>query len=233
MNHYDVFLSHANADKIDFVEDLKRSFDKLGISIFYDKDTLKWGDNWKKKIIEGLENCDFGVIVISDSFFGREWTEKELKTLLSRQNKSGQKIILPILYNITLKELTTHYKRLADIQFLDASQFDIKDITIQLAGVLLSAKAHIEQKDEHTALFDNLFKKMNSLSFYKWFSRLIENGNQFIEDYNDSFIGWYTGSSEVLQYEVNDRTGEFVFRINPIHYNEAKKYFEQKIRPQM
>lgn len=55
MAHYDVFLSHANADKIDFVEELKKSFDKLGISVFYDKDTLKWGDNWKKKIIEGLE----------------------------------------------------------------------------------------------------------------------------------------------------------------------------------
>ena len=51
MEHYDVFLSHANADKIEYVEDLKKSFDKLGINIFYDKDTLKWGDNWKKKII--------------------------------------------------------------------------------------------------------------------------------------------------------------------------------------
>ena len=56
MEHYDVFLSHANNDKIEFVEDLKKSFDKLGIRVFYDKDTLKWGDNWKKKIIEGVEN---------------------------------------------------------------------------------------------------------------------------------------------------------------------------------
>lgn len=32
---YDVFLSHADADKNNFVEELKKSFDKLGISIFY------------------------------------------------------------------------------------------------------------------------------------------------------------------------------------------------------
>lgn len=228
---YDVFLSHANQDKIDYVEDLKKSFDKLGISIFYDKDTLKWGDNWKRKIIEGLENCDFGVIVISDSFFGREWTEKELKTLLSRQNKSGQKIILPILYNINIKELMEHYKRLADIQFLDASQYDIKDITIQLANVLLSEKACADKQAESDSLFDDLFHRMNTLSFYEWFSRLIENGNQFIEDYDENYIGWW--NTDVLQFKEDDRTGKMVFRINPIYYEDAKIYFEKKIRPQI
>ena len=232
MAHYDVFLSHANADKIDFVEDLKKSFDKLGISIFYDKDTLKWGDNWKNKIIEGLENCDFGVIVISDSFFGREWTEKELKTLLSRQNKSGQKIILPILYNTTLKELTAHYKKLADIQFLDASKYNIKDITIQLARVLLSEKARTKKQTEKYSLFDDFFQRMNTLSFYEWFSRLIENGNQFIEDYDENYIGWNLGS-DVIQQKKDKRTGEAVYRINPIYYEDAKSYFEEKIRPQM
>lgn len=231
MVHYDVFLSHANKDKIDYVEDLKKSFDKLGISIFYDKDTLKWGDNWKKKIEEGLENCDFGVIAISDSFFGREWTEKELKTLLSRQNKSGQKIILPILYKITIKELTEHYKGLADIQFLDASKYDIKDITIQLASVLLSEKACADKQAESDSLFDDLFHRMNTLSFYEWFSRLIENGNQFIEDYDENYIGWWI--SDVLQFKEDDRTGKKVFRINPIYYEDAKIYFEKKIRPQI
>ena len=232
MAHYDVFLSHANADKIDFVEELKKSFDKLGISVFYDKDTLKWGDNWKKKIIEGLENCDFGVIVISNSFFGREWTEKELKTLLSRQNKSGQKIILPILYNTTLKELTAHYKKLTDIQFLDASQYDIKDITIQLASVLLSEKTRTEKQAGNDSLFDDFFQRMNTLSFYEWFSRLIENGNQFIEDYDENFIGWHLGS-DIIQQKEDKQTGETVYRINPIYYEDAKAYFKKKIRPQM
>ncbi len=233
MAHYDVFLSHANADKITFVEELKRSFDKLGISVFYDKDTLKWGDNWKQKIVEGLNNCDFGVIVISESFFGREWTEKELRTLLSRQNKSGQKIILPIIYNITLKDLVAHYKKLADIQFLDASQYDIKDITIQLASILLSEKKSVEQKEEQFALFDSGFKTMNTLSFYKWFARLIENDNQFIEDYDDSFIGWATSFADALQSLRDERTGQIMYRINPIYYEAAKVYFEERIRPQM
>ncbi|MBQ9199064.1 MAG: toll/interleukin-1 receptor domain-containing protein [Lachnospiraceae bacterium] len=233
MNRYDVFLSHANADKIAYVEDLKKSFDKLGISVFYDKDSLKWGDNWKNRIFEGLENCNYGVIVISESFFGREWTEKELKTLLSRQNKSGQKIILPILYNTTAKDLQKHHKKLADIQFLDASQYDIKDITIQLANILLTERQNKEQSEDKNSVFASGFKTMNTLSFYRWFARLIDNGNQFIEEYDDSFIGWSSSFDDALQFETDEYSGETMYRINPVYFEAAKEYFEKNIRPQM
>jgi hypothetical protein len=135
---YDVFLSHAHADKELFVADLKNSFEKLGIRIFYDTDSIKWGNNWKKKIYEGLDKCRFAVIVISDDFYGREWTEKELKTLLTRQNSNGEEVILPILYNTTLSDMQKHYKSLTGIQFLEVSDTcDIKDITILLAERLL------------------------------------------------------------------------------------------------
>ena len=143
---YDVFLSHAHADKESFVADLKRSFEKLGIKIFYDTDSIKWGNNWKKKIYEGLDNCRFAVIVISDDFYGRKWTEKELKTLLTRQNSNGEEVILPILYNTTLSDMQNHYKSLADIQFLEVSDTcDIKDITIMLAERLLDDYAKTVQ----------------------------------------------------------------------------------------
>lgn len=135
---YDVFLSHASADKLSYVDELKKSFDRLGVSVFYDKDSIDWGDKWKDKIYEGLGNCRYGVIVVSKNFFGRYWTEAELHMLLNRQNNSGDKLILPILYGISLSDVEQHYKTLSDIQFLDSSQFTVKDITIKLARILLS-----------------------------------------------------------------------------------------------
>ena len=42
---YDVFISHANKDKEDLIEELYQSLSKLGINIFYDKESLEWGDN--------------------------------------------------------------------------------------------------------------------------------------------------------------------------------------------
>ena len=134
---YDVFISHANADKASYVDDLKNSLDKLNIRIFYDKDTLEWGDNWKNKILEGVEKAEFAIIVISENFFGREWTEKELTDFLSRQNRNGQKIILPILHSITVAQLQEKYPAVADIQALDSSKYSCDEIALKFAAQLI------------------------------------------------------------------------------------------------
>lgn len=83
MEKYDVFVSHAHADKESIATELQASFKKLGISVFYDTDSIEWGDDWAQKIKDGLANCRFGVIIISKDFYDRTWTEKELKSLAS------------------------------------------------------------------------------------------------------------------------------------------------------
>lgn len=134
---YDVFLSHASADKINYVEELKQTLDILGIQVFYDKDTIEWGDNWKDKIYEGLEKSEFAIIVISESFFGREWTELELKELLTRQNEEGQKLILPILHNITTDQLREKYPTVADIQAIESCNNTNEKIALLFAKQLI------------------------------------------------------------------------------------------------
>lgn len=134
---YDLFISHANKDKEELVENLYRSLDKLGIKIFYDKESIEWGDNWKEKILNGVNKAEFAIIVISENFFGREWTERELNELLSRQNRNGQKIILPILKNITIEQLQQKYPSVADIQAIDSKDFSTDDITILFAKQLI------------------------------------------------------------------------------------------------
>ena len=78
---YDVFLSHADADKDSFVEELKESFSKLGISIFY--------DNWKQKIYDGLSHCKYGVIVVSKNFLIENGPKKNLKSCFPGRAKQA------------------------------------------------------------------------------------------------------------------------------------------------
>lgn len=137
MPEYDVFISHANKDKVDFVEDLNKSLNKLGIKIFYDKDSMEWGDKWKARILEGVAKSEFAIIVISENFFDREWTEKELKEFLSRQNRNGQKIILPILHNITIGQLNKKYPDIADIQAINSSDYSVDEIALLFAKQLI------------------------------------------------------------------------------------------------
>lgn len=134
---YDVFISHANKDKKDFVEDLYQSINRLGVSIFYDKETLEWGDNWKDRILKGTEKSEFAVIVVSENFFDREWTEKELDEFLNRQNRKGQKLILPILHNITVTQLREKYPTVADINAIDSTQYTCDQIALMFARQLI------------------------------------------------------------------------------------------------
>lgn len=134
---YDLFISHASADKLSYVDDLYTALSRLKIDIFYDKEELSWGDNWKDRIIEGTEKSEFAIIIISESFFGREWTERELNEFLQRQNASGQKIILPLLYNITFEDVKLHYPELEFIQSLKVCDHTNDEITLLFARELI------------------------------------------------------------------------------------------------
>lgn len=134
---YDVFLSHANADKQDFVDELNSSLEKLGVKIFYDKKSLEWGDKWKDKILDGTKKAEFAIIVISENFFDREWTEAELTRFLSRQNRNGQKLILPIIHNITNNDLRNKYPSVADIQTIDSQNHTCDEIALLFARQLI------------------------------------------------------------------------------------------------
>lgn len=134
---YDVFLSHANKDKENLVDELNTSLDKLGIKIFYDKKSLEWGDIWKDRILEGTRKAEFAIIVISENFFDREWTEKELNEFLNRQNRNGQKLILPIVHNITNEDLRKKYPSVADIQAIDSKQYSCDEIALLFARQLI------------------------------------------------------------------------------------------------
>lgn len=236
---YDVFLYHANVDKDSFVEALKRSFDQLGISIFYDKDSIEWGDDWKQKIYDGLSNCKYGVIVVSENFFDRKWTEKELKELLSRQSETGGKLILPIAYNIDISAIYKKYKKLSDIQFLDASKCSIKDITIQLAKIMLSEHliknnndAEFKSNSKYQIIKSYCEEKMcSSLDFFDWLSPLMIK-NDFIEAYSEILIGWENYSHEGKSIPLFQCRDE-LYRINPQYYDDFKLYYEKEIKPQL
>lgn len=134
---FDVFLSHANADKQNFVDELNTSLEKLGISIFYDKKSLEWGDKWKDRILEGTKKAEFAIIVISENFFDREWTEKELNEFLNRQNRNGQKLILPIVHNISNDDLREKYPSVAEIQAIDSKNYTCDEIALLFAKQLI------------------------------------------------------------------------------------------------
>ena len=81
MNYYRYDVSHATRDKGGSVNALCRGLKRIGVRVWYDAEAIAWGDEWEKNINEGLKNCRHGIVVLSPNYFGREWTEKELREL--------------------------------------------------------------------------------------------------------------------------------------------------------
>lgn len=135
---YDVFVSHANANKQSFVDSLYEQLNRLRIRIWYDSTEIDWGDGLKEKIQEGLSKCRFGIVILSPEFIERKWTNQELTELLTRQNESHEKVILPLLYNLTVDEMKAQYPVLENIKArLVRNDEDAKDVVIDFARVLI------------------------------------------------------------------------------------------------
>src|ERR1700744_6442694 len=89
-----LFISHASEDKDGFVRPLAEELRKRH-EVWLDEYELTVGDSLRGKIDAGLASCDFGLVVLSPSFFPKGWPKLELDALISMEAASG-KIILPI-----------------------------------------------------------------------------------------------------------------------------------------
>jgi len=101
---YDVFISHASEDKEAIAEPLSDSLKAAGLRVWYDKDNIHLGNTLLHKIDEALVFSRHGVIIFSEEFFTKTWTNREFAALLSLED-DGIERILPILHGITLQRL--------------------------------------------------------------------------------------------------------------------------------
>ena len=63
--------------------------------------------------------------------------EEFLNEFLNRQNRNGQKIILPIIHNITIQQLKEKYPTVADIQAIDSKTYSCDQIALLFARQLI------------------------------------------------------------------------------------------------
>lgn len=133
---YDLFISHASEDKEEFVRPLAETLEQLGIKVWYDEFTLKVGDSLRKTIDHGLVNSTFGTVILSSSFFSKNWPQYELDAMVAIEME-GHKMILPIWHKVTKTEVINFSPSLADKVALNTSISSIEEIAGQLAELIL------------------------------------------------------------------------------------------------
>lgn len=101
---YDAFVSHAVEDKIAVANDLCNRLEKAGLKLWYSGKELKLGDSLEKTIETGLAQSRYGIVILSQMYLQKNWPRKEYYMLKAKEAELG-KVILPVLYDITVDEL--------------------------------------------------------------------------------------------------------------------------------
>jgi hypothetical protein len=69
------------------------------ISLFLDRDSLDWGDNWRENIDRSLGSAAFFVAILTPRYFMSSECRRELQTFAREAERIGVKdLILPLLY---------------------------------------------------------------------------------------------------------------------------------------
>jgi hypothetical protein len=137
---WDVFVSHASEDKQAIALPLASALQSLNVNVWLDVFELKIGDSLRRRIDNGLAQSRFGIVILSQAFFAKNWPQYELDGLVTR-SVSGEQSILPIWHGITKAEVTAASPSLADKIARNTADFTIDEIAREIAEVVQPASS--------------------------------------------------------------------------------------------
>jgi len=90
-----VFVSHGAQDRV-FVERFAGDLRAVGVDAWYSEWEIKSGDSIREKIDQGLEKCQFFILVLSKGTVSRPWVQIELDAAINRKTSGKLHKIIPI-----------------------------------------------------------------------------------------------------------------------------------------
>jgi TIR domain len=143
---FDVFICHASADRDAVARPLAHALEARGLSVWLDEVEIKLGDSLRQKIDEGLRTSTFGVVILSPSFFMKQWTQWELNGLVDREMTTGAKVVLPIWHEVGHDDVAAKSPSLAGKHAARTSD-GIEHVADEVAEVLHMADGSEPQID--------------------------------------------------------------------------------------
>jgi F-box protein 11 len=110
--------------------------------IFQDRNDIKWGQNWKERLEETIDEVTFLIPIITPTFFKSKYCYEELERFIEREKELDRNdLILPVYY-VSSKLLDDEEKRasdklatlLASRQFMDWRDLRFEPFTLPEVG---------------------------------------------------------------------------------------------------
>lgn len=129
----DIFLSHASEDKAEVARPLRAALEDRALTVWFDELKIKVGHSIRQEIEKGIEGARFGVVILSPSFFAKQWTQAELDALFTKKLDTGRSMILPVWHRVTKDEVAAQSPLLAGLLALNTGTMTLSDIADAIA----------------------------------------------------------------------------------------------------
>lgn len=204
---YDVFIAHAHEDKRDIVEPLARLLRGMGLEVWYDDFVLQLGMSLGREIDKGIASSRRGIVVLSHSFFAKQWPQHELDGLTTRQMEGGgTPFILPIWHKIEHADVAKQSPTLAMRYAARTGDMDVEEI----AEMVLRAVRGSDADEELAALEDPSTDRQDATS-----------------SLNDEERALYRGL-----LSRNRRIYEYWYRVSHNYWHEGAGAWDEVVDPE-
>jgi hypothetical protein len=187
MKNWDVFISHASEDKEDVAVPLAKVLQRAGLRVWIDKQEIELGDSIRQRIDDGLARSRFGVVVLSQAFLRKVWTQRELAALLSIEEAAGQKVLLPVWHRIAKADVAVMSPLLADRAAADTTP-GIHAVAGKIMDVVLRRTSN-----SPSTLFPSVTRRL---------AELIEAGDQ------GSLVDFLLNQPQIVRRAVGEHEGD-------------------------
>jgi hypothetical protein len=92
----DIFISHSSKDKV-VAAGLATDLNFVGVDVWLDQWELQIGQSLTDEIAKAMDVSRYIAILITENYNKSVWTKTEYKKALSREQKEGRTVMLPLL----------------------------------------------------------------------------------------------------------------------------------------
>lgn len=133
---YDVFLSHASEDKDEIARPLANALTARGFTVWFDELNIRVGQSIRREIERGIREARFGLVIVSEHFMAKQWTQAELDALWGKKLAAQDDSLLPVWHKVTYDEVQQGLPLLAGLHALNTSTMSIERIADLLAKTI-------------------------------------------------------------------------------------------------
>ena len=111
-----VFLSYSRSDSL-IVDKIANDLQREGIDIWFDRQNIKPGQNWREQIENALNDASFLIIFISKKSLQSKAVQLEYRAAFGNQKRAGGTCLIPVLV-----EKTELPEWVSAIQYIDFTE---------------------------------------------------------------------------------------------------------------